>query len=360
MCCIAVLQQLLWQSFPDYDCVRDFDRAACHEGDQSLIRAYRKDGSAEVLGIQPAAGSLPEDIIWLDLIKPTREEEHFVEACLGIPLPTPEELKDIEPSSRLYVENDAIYMTASLIYRADSNHPLLTDVAFILFRGRLITIRYAEPKAFALFSASLLRLNGQCDTGAKLLGHLLETIVDRTAEILEMVASRLDSLSITIFVNRKAAKRRPPRFLEDKLIDIASNHQLVSKLRDSLVSMSRLVTFLQSQPVVRHEEDAAELCAIVARDIQSLGEHTAFVGNNITFMLDASLGLINVEQNAIIKIFSIASVVFLPPTLVASIYGMNFQFMPELAWNFGYPMALFAMLLSAIIPFLFFRWKGWL
>ncbi len=325
-----------------------------------MIRAYRKDGSAEIIGIEPTSDDFSEDIIWLDLIKPSREEEHFVEGRIGIQLPTPDELKDIEPSSRLYVENEAIYMTASLLYRADSTYPLLTDIAFILFRGRLITIRYAEPKAFELFSASLLRLNGQCDTGAKLLGHLLETIVDRTAEILETLAARLDALSITVFVNRKAAKRRPPRFLEDKLLDIASHHQLVSKVRDSLVSLSRLVIFLQSQPVVRREEEAAELCRLVARDLQSLGEHAAFVANNITFMLDASLGLINVEQNAIIKIFSIASVVFLPPTLVASIYGMNFKFMPELGWNFGYPMALFAMLLSAIIPFLFFRWKGWL
>lgn len=325
-----------------------------------MIRAYRRDGSAEIIGIEPQASNFPDDIIWIDLIKPSRDKEHFVESRIGIPLPTPDELKDIEPSSRLYVEHDAIYMTASLLYRADSSYPLLTDVAFILHRGRLITIRYAEPKAFELFSASLLRLNGQCDTGAKLLGHLLETIVDRTAEILETLAARLDALSITVFVNRKAAKRRPPRFLEDKLLDIASHHQLVAKVRDSLVSLSRLVLFLQSQPAVRREEEAAELCGLVVRDLQSLGEHAAFVANNITFMLDASLGLINVEQNAIIKIFSIASVVFLPPTLVASIYGMNFQFMPELGWNFGYPMALFAMLLSAIIPFLFFRWKGWL
>lgn len=325
-----------------------------------MIRAYRRDGSVDIIDTEPAPGEFSEDIIWIDLVKPTLGEEHLVERLIGIPLPTPEELKDIEPSSRLYVEHEAIYMTASLIYRTDSTYPLLTDVAFILHRGRLITIRYAEPKSFALFSASLLRLNGQCDTGAKLFGHLLETIVDRTAEILETLAARLDALSITVFVNRKAAKRRPPRFLEDKLLDIAGHHQMVSKLRDSLVSLSRLVIFLQEQPVVRREEDAAELYIIVARDIQSLGEHAAFVANNITFMLDASLGLINVEQNAIIKIFSIASVVFLPPTLVASIYGMNFQFMPELAWNFGYPMALFAMLLSAIIPFLFFRWKGWL
>jgi len=111
---------------------------------------------------------------------------------------------------------------------------------------------------------------------------------------------------------------------------------------------------------MRHDQEAGELLRIVSRDVQSLSEHAAFVSSNITFMLDASLGLINVEQNAIIKIFSIASVVFLPPTLVASVYGMNFQFMPELSWNYGYALALMLMLLSAVIPFLFFRWKGWL
>lgn len=331
-----------------------------HEGKLVLIRAYRTDGSAEVIGPDVATGDFDDAIIWLDLISPTKAEEQQVENRLGIPLPTPEELKDIEPSSRLYVENGAVYMTASLIYKVETDLPRLTDVAFILHGNRLVTIRYAEPKSFALFSASLLRATEPCATGTTLLGRLLETVVDRTAEVLEIVAIRLDALSVSVFVDRKAAKRRPPRFLEDKLLDIASHHQLVSKTRDSLISLSRLVTFLQSQQVVRREEEAAELCTVVARDVQSLAEHAAFVSNNITFMLDASLGLINVEQNAIIKIFSIASVVFLPPTLVASIYGMNFHFMPELDWNYGYGVALVAMLISAVIPFIFFRWKGWL
>lgn len=325
-----------------------------------MIRAYKTDGSAEVIGHESARDQISPDVIWIDLISPSVEEEHAVERAIGISLPTREELKDIEPSSRLYVEHEAVYMTASLIYKADTALPQLTDIAFILHDNRLITIRYAEPKSFALFSASLLRLNDQCKSGATLLASLLETVVDRTAEILETLAARLDALSVTVFVDSKTAKRRPPRFLEDKLLDIAAHHQLVSKVRDSLVSLSRLVTFLSAQSVVRSDELASELCSIVTRDIQSLGEHAAFVGNNITFMLDASLGLISVEQNAIIKIFSIASVVFLPPTLVASIYGMNFRIMPELDWSFGYPMALVAMLISAVIPFLFFRWKGWL
>ncbi len=325
-----------------------------------MIRAYRTDGTAEIIGPDSVKDRISPDIVWIDLVSPSVEEEHAVERVTGIPLPTREELKDIEPSSRLYVENDAVYMTASLIYKADTPLPQLTDIAFILHDNRLITIRYAEPKSFALFSASLLRSSDHCKSGAALLSSLLETVADRTAEILESLASRLDALSVAVFVDRKTAKRRPPRFLEDKLIDIAAHHQLVSKVRDSLVSLSRLVTFLSAQPAIRSDSLATELCAVVARDIQSLGEHAAFVGNNITFMLDAALGLINVEQNSIIKIFSIASVVFLPPTLVASIYGMNFRILPELEWSYGYPMALAGMLLSAVIPFLFFRWKGWL
>jgi magnesium transporter len=121
-----------------------------------------------------------------------------------------------------------------------------------------------------------------------------------------------------------------------------------------------MMTFLQAVPDIQAVRENKELCRSVARDIQSLSEHAGFISSNISFLLDATLGLINVEQNAIIKIFSIASVVFLPPTLVASLYGMNFHFMPELDWSFGYPAALLAMLVSAVIPFFFFRWKGWL
>jgi magnesium transporter len=325
-----------------------------------LIRAYRIDGSAQILQPAETPFNFGDDVIWVDLIRPALEEEHMAERLLGVPLPTPDDLKDIEPSSRLYVEGDTVFMTASLVSQAEKGLPELVDVAFILAGNRLVTIRYSEPRAFALFSGSLLRVPGKYTTGAEMMAGLLDTIVDRTAEILEMAGARIDALSRDVFVDHKAAKRRPPRYLEGKLIEIASHHRLVSKTRDSLVTLSRLVTFLSSLPNIRKSPEAEDLCQIVVRDVQSLSEHAAFVSNNITFMLDASLGLINVEQNAIIKIFSIASVVFLPPTLVASIYGMNFQVMPELGWNFGYPMALIAMLLSAIFPFLFFRWKGWL
>lgn len=325
-----------------------------------MIRAYHLNGRAEVIAASEPLAEIAHDVVWLDLVRPERDEEALIERLLGIPLPTREDLKDIEPSSRLYVEDSAVYMTAWLIWKVETDFPELADVAFILAGNRLVTIRYAEPRAFELFSNSLLRSPGRCKTGPEMVARLLETIVDRTAEILETAVARVDALTGDVFVGRKEAKRRPPRYLEDKLLDIAGHHRLVSKTRDSLVSLSRLVTFLRALPVVHRDQEADALCRTIARDIQSLSEHAGFVANNITFMLDAALGLINVEQNAIIKIFSIASVVFLPPTLVASVYGMNFHVMPELDWSIGYPFALFLMLMSAVIPFLLFRWKGWL
>jgi magnesium transporter len=219
-------------------------------------------------------------------------------------------------------------------------------------------VRYAEPKSFQLFIAALARSADEIRDGETMLGRLLETIADRTAEILEHTVDNIDRLSADIFRNRGG--RRPPRFLEDKLADIAEYHRLVGKVRDSLGSMSRLLTFLQNVPSIRDDKADDSLCRTVAHDVDTLSEHASFIAGNIAFLLDASLGLINVEQNAIIKIFSIASVVFLPPTLVASIYGMNFHDMPELSWHFGYPLAILGMIMSAIIPFFIFRWKGWL
>lgn len=305
-----------------------------------------------------ALRQLPGDVVWIDLVEPTPQEDSYVEGLVGIQVPTRDDLKDIEPSSRLYIEKDSVFMTASLVWRADGNDPQLTDVAFILSGNRLITVRYAEPKSFQLFIAALGRVPEEARDGVTLLGRLLETIADRTAEILEHTVDRVDTLSTHIFRDRD--RRRPPKFLEGKLADIAEQHRLIGKVRDSLGSLSRLLTFLMNVPMVNRDEADGSLCRTVAHDVETLSEHAAFVAGNIAFLLDASLGLINVEQNTIIKIFSIASVVFLPPTLVASIYGMNFHFMPELDWQLGYPFAIVAMILSAIIPFFIFRWKGWL
>ncbi len=325
-----------------------------------MIKAYRSNCEAISLSSDRELTHIADDIIWIDLINPHRDEEKRVETLLGTELPTREDLKDIEPSSRLYKEDDNVFMTASLVWKADSSDPQLTDVAFILAGNRLVTIRYAEPKSFNLFIAAITRTPHEIASGAVLLLKLLETIVDRTAEIIENSVIGIDHVAKGIFGGEARSKRKAPRYLEDKIAEIASFHRLASKVRDSLTSLARMQSFLQVTSVVHQDKDAREMGASISRDIHSLSEHVSYISGNLTFLLDASLGIINVEQNAIIKIFSIASVVFLPPTLVASIYGMNFAHMPELQWSYGYPLAIFVMLISAIIPFIVFRWKGWL
>ncbi len=323
-----------------------------------MINAYCANGSMKTLLPAEAQQQLSDDIVWIDLVEPSIQEDAYIESLLGIQVPTRDDLKDIEPSSRLYIEKDSVFMTASLVWRADGSDPQLTDVAFILTGKRLVTVRYADPKSFQLFIAALGRIPEGTRDGTTLLARLLETIADRTAEILEHTVDHVDTLSTEIFRDR--GKRRPPLYLESKLAKIAEYHRLVAKVRDSLGSIARLLTFLMNVPMIHKEKSDGNLCATIAHDVETLSEHAGFVAGNIAFLLDASLGLISVEQNAIIKIFSIASVVFLPPTLVASIYGMNFHLMPELDWHFGYPLAILAMIMSAIIPFFIFRWKGWL
>ncbi|MGO4437651.1 magnesium transporter CorA family protein [Rhizobium sp. RAF56] len=325
-----------------------------------MITAYRSNCKSIEITDLSGATSVPDDIVWIDMVEPGREEEAFIEGLLGVDLPTREDLKDIEPSSRLYVENGAAFMTASLVCKAETQVPALTDVGFVLVKNRLVTVRYAQPKSFGLFIAALHRIPDEMRSGASLLAKLLETIVDRTAEIIEQSVSRIDILSTHVFGERAKKMRRSSDFLEEKLRDIAGYHRIISKVRDSLMSLSRVLTFVQTLPALHEDRQAKELCRNVQRDVQSLSEHASFIAGNVTFLLDASLGLINIEQNAIIKIFSIASVVFLPPTLVASIYGMNFEHMPELHLILGYPASLLFMVVSAVVPFLFFRWKGWL
>ncbi len=325
-----------------------------------MIMLYRADGSARPLAAAEPIDVCPDDVVWIDLHCPTRDEETLVEHVLGIAVPTRDELKDIEPSSRLYSENDAIYMTASIVWRADSEQPELVDVGFVLSAGRLVTIRYEEPKSISLFIGAFSRCIDGRWSGLKVLSRLLETISDRSAEILETAERKVDGISRQVFAPNARSGQRGRAFPQAILFHIGEEQRLVAKTRDSLASLYRLLTFFYALPVLQEDKDIRELCRTITRDVQSLSEHANFVSGNITFLLDASLGFINLEQNAIIKIFSIASVVFLPPTLAASIYGMNFKIMPELEWTFGYPFALCVMVVSAVVPFFFFRWKGWL
>jgi magnesium transporter len=304
---------------------------------------------------------LSPDMIWLDLNQPSPEEEAALERQLGFDLPTREEMKDIEPSSRLYQENGVTYMTAAILVHADGDEPEITNIGFLLAGGRLITIRYAEPKAFISFSNFIARESISYAGGATLLAGLLEALVDRLAEILERTGTEIDAIGKRVFHRRGVKGRRVSGgVLEGILNEVALHQNKISKVRDSLVSLSRVASYCLLSAPVAQDTAITEHMRSVAKDIPPLTDHATYLSNNLTFMLDAALGLINIEQNAIIKIFSVAAVVFLPPTLVASIYGMNFEFMPELHWAFGYPMAIGLMILSAVVPYGFFKNRGWL
>ena len=266
-------------------------------------------------------------------------------------------MAEIEPSSRLYHERGAVFLTANVMSGIDAGDPVSTPIGFVLTKEHLITVRYADPKPFRSFAAHIEREPGLCASSTM-------TLVDRLADTLEVVQGDIDKTSRSVFRRGQASGRRRARIsneeLQQLLIRIGGDQDLLAKTRDSLVSMGRLMSFLSLPMHIREDQELREHVKTINRDITSLLNHSGFLSTNVSFLLDASLGLINIEQNAIIKIFSVAAVVFLPPTLVASIYGMNFKHMPELEWLLGYPSALALMVLSAVLPYLFFKQKGWL
>ena len=303
--------------------------------------------------------SLPPDAIWIDLKTPSPGEDKAVERLVGIEIPTREDMQEIEASSRLYVENGARYMTATLMCAADSQAPRSTPVTFILTDHRLVTVRYDEPKPFTLIAAKLARSCPANITGDGILLELLDGVIDRCADILERAGADVDSVSSQIF--EPSAERGHARTYSQILLTIGKKGDLTSKVRESLVSIGRLISFvLVETDTGRWSKEQKAQFKTQQRDVSSLTDHASYLSNKITFVLDAMLGVVNLEQNNIIKLFSVMAVVLMPPTLIASIYGMNFKMMPELEHPWGYPLALLAMLFAAAGPYMFFKWKRWL
>jgi magnesium transporter len=301
-----------------------------------------------------------DDCVWIDLYSPSREDEIELEKRLGIELPTREDMEEIEISSRLYEEDGAVFMTVQLPSATEDDTTQMGPVTFVLVGGKLITIRYHDPRTFTTFPARAARTPIAGDTGEMVFLALLEALVDRLADIIERAGHTVAPVSRSIFkaVDPRVARNRNYKsFLET----IGRAGDLISDIRDSLMTLDRAVGFY-AQHIVRREgtEDQRSRIKTITRDLHSIGDHAAFLASKITLLLDATLGMISIEQNAIIKIFSVAAVVFLPPTLVASIYGMNYEVMPELKWQFGYPFAIGLMILSALLPYWFFKRKGWL
>jgi magnesium transporter len=323
-----------------------------------MLSAYiPRGGTLERVVIDPVA-PLPEGAVWVDLVSPAPGEDKVVERMLGIAVPTREEMQEIEVSSRLYVENGGRYMTATLMCHSDTATPKTTPVTFILADHRLVTVRYDEPRPFAIVEHKLGRLCPPKVSGESVLMDLLDAVIDRAADIQERVGAEIDQISHSIFEPDEDAE--PPSY-NDVLKALGRKGDLTSKIRESLVSIGRLILFLatEAEGMKWPKDDRMQLQSM-QRDVISLTDHASYLTNKITFLLDAMLGVVNIQQNNIIKIFSVAAVALMPPTLIASIYGMNFHHMPELDWRLGYPLALAIMVLAGVLPYLYFKWRKWL
>ncbi|WP_152227245.1 magnesium transporter CorA family protein [Pseudomonas sp. SCB32] len=300
---------------------------------------------------------MPKDTLWIDLFRPTAEEEQLLESIIAVDVPTREEMAEIEDSSRFYESNGALYMTTTVVGGIREHKPSTSEVTCVLTPNWLVTVRYTDLLAFRTFETRTQR--GGCEGRSdQLFVTLMDSVVDRIADVLETVQQQLDSLSNGIFQEGQAKGGKAD--LQGIVKQLGRGNSLLSKLNESLLSISRPLSYFRQGSNGWISEEVKLGMKSVERDVRSLSEYQSKMAGEITFLLDATLGLINIEQNSIIKVFSIAAVLFLPPTLVGTVYGMNFQHMPELAWMAGYPMALVAMVVSAIIPYYWFKFKGWL
>jgi len=320
-----------------------------------MLRIWRRCAPTYEV-VTAEAFAVADDIVWIELVNPSREEEQAVETGLGVGVPTREDMAEIELSSRLYKANGATYMTALVLthHHAGPQNAKDEPVTFVLAGKRLVTVRYAEPKSFALFEAQIHREPGLCQDGAGVFLGLIEAIVDRLADILEELGASVKTTAGHIF--RRTVQRR----FEAILIRLGGHQKLNVLIHESLLSVSRVISYARLTPQMAENTAAQEQLRSQARDVQSLLEHSGYVSTTIAFQLDAALGLIGVEQAYTGRVFSIAALLFLPPTLIAGVYGMNFDVFPELHWAFGYPFALGLMLISVLIALGWIKWKGWL
>jgi magnesium transporter len=306
-------------------------------------------------------GPIPPGAAWIDLVEPTREEDRLVEDHLGISIPTREEMQDIEPSSLLYAENGARYMTARIICSSDTSVPKLTPISFILTEKALVTVRYDEPRSFQLFAHRIGKPGVCARQPEAVLDGLIEAIIDRAAEVLRKVGDEIEMTSRSVFESDAAISERGKGF-QNVIRQLGRHADLISNVQESMVSLERMLLYLSTNTTrPKKSADFEAEWHTAVRDVKSIEEHANFLSSKMQFILDATLGLVSLEQNRIVKIFSVLAVIFMPPTLVASIYGMNFKVgMWELEWRHGYVMALAMMLCAAVLPYLFFKWKKWL
>lgn len=321
-------------------------------------------GTAPRRAMTPVAEPAAEQdgAVWIDLLSPTEAERAEAERVTGLRVPSEAELSEVESSSRLLADGDTLYLSTPMSYRTAEGVSMTTPLGFVLSPRHMLTVRFAQLPVFDVFAARFAQPGPASHSSVAAFVGLLEAVVDRLADVLEWVGRELDSISKRVFRAETGHQRNASRVdaeLRATLRSIGRLGDTVSNLRDSLVGVNRIVHYVADIASAWIPKDLRPRFKTLWKDVASLADYDAQLNNKVQFLLDATLGFINIEQANGIKVLTVVSVVGVPPTLVASIYGMNYQNMPELAWQYGYLYGLIVIALSAILPLAWFKWRGW-
>jgi len=323
-----------------------------------VLTLYRDPNGSVRTG---SAEKLPANVFWIDLLDPTEEERAFVETRSGLRVPSVEALSEIESSSRLIVDHGVIYLSTTLVAQGDTPDPFLTPVGFILSPALLVTVRFAKLSTFDAVAEKVNR-DDTVRSSAGVFTALMEAIVDRGADVLERLGADLDLISKAVFrgdPKRSHQTVRSNKALRRALLTIGRVGDRLSQGRAVFLGIDRMVPFVLGRKDAWVVPEFESRLGAVAKDVASLNAYEDYLSNKVQFLLDSVLGFITIEQNDLFKVLTIVSVVGIPPTVVAGIYGMNFKFMPELNWEWGYPFGLALIVLSALIPLVWFKLRGW-
>jgi magnesium transporter len=301
---------------------------------------------------------------WIDLHDPTPDERRQAAEVSKVEIPARSALEEIESSSRLRVEHDTLYLSMTVSAHSDQNESAPTPVGFVLNERVLVTVRYTELKGFESAKEQLAR--GSCRaTPVGIFTALLEGMVDFGADVLQQIAADLNGISRRVFQARAFSSTRKvavqTRGLRNTMIEVGQRGEKLSQIRESLLGLQLITSFVAEKGQGRDwiDNDIQARLKTATADVASLTDFEVHLTDKVQFLLDAVLGFINTEQNDIFKVLTIVSVVGVPPTLIAGIYGMNFQGMPEYHWSHGYAWGLSLIFLSTILPVVWFKWRGW-
>lgn len=322
-----------------------------------MLRAYHDRGE----GVRVEDADLPQGALWLDLLDPSAEERAAVEKATGLRVPTEEALSEIEVSSRLIVQHHTLYLSTPAVARNEKGNSYLTPVGFVLTPTCLVTVRFSKLHSFDDV-AQEVGTSEELNSSIEVFTAILAAMIEQGADALEHLGASVDAVSRLVFNGYAPNGRKPARpsgYLRQALTDIGISGDRLALARDVLMGIRRIANFVIDVGKDWIPEETRLRLDSISKDSESLNDYETHLSDKIQFLLDAVLGYISIEQNDIFKVLTVVSVVGIPPTLLAGIWGMNFKAMPELHWAWGYLFAWLAILASAVIPMIWLRRRGW-